>query len=440
MVKKICVVGLGYVGTGVAAAFALAGFKVIGIDNQRWKVRLINSGRSPIESCTGLKNAIAKCVRAKRLCATTSFSECKEADVIVICVNVPISKNTKKPVFKSLKKVLNQTGMFLKKGCLVVVETTLPPKSMQSVVKPVLEAKSNLSAGVDFYLAYCPERITPTKILHNIRHCNRVIGVFDRKSGIVAKSIYKKIVRAQILITDCLTAEIVKTAENAYRDVQIAFANELALICEEMGRNAYEVRELINKCPFRDVHLPGAGVGGACIPKDSWLLVDAFSNKNCLKIITGAREINDFMPSHFVELVKSGFKDAHKSLRNSKVTILGLAYLADSDDPRNSPALTVLNILKKSGTKIVVHDPYVLDFYIKHYGIVQKNIEFTRDLNYALENTDCIVITTAHSMYRKLKLSYLKDVVRTHIIIDGRNLYSKKECIENGFVYKCVGK
>jgi len=232
----------------------------------------------------------------------------------------------------------------------------------------------------------------------------------------------------------------VKTAENAYRDVQIAFANEIALICEKLGADAFKVRELVNKCPFRDMHIPGAGVGGHCIPKDPWLLAYGVRGKMETRLLALSRQINDYMPEHMVELVRDALGEAKKELTGAKITVFGLAFLPDSDDLRNSPAIPVVRKLKGLGCEVVVHDPFVLDFYLDHYKLKGDGFSFTRDAEKALRGSDCAVIITLHSEYKKFDLGKMTGIMRTKVIVDGRNLFDKNKCGKAGFVYRGIGK
>ena len=439
--KKVVVIGIGYVGTAVASAFAKAGHSVIGVDNQEWKIQAINKGICPIEGDEpGLKELIKEMAEKKRLSATSDFSVCKNADLIIIAVNTPVNESTKEPEYGPLRAVTQAIGRNLGKGSIVVVESTIAPKTMEKVVRPLLERESGLLAGKDFYLANCPERVTPGRLLYNLEHYNRVLGGINGDSAKRALKFYTDIVKGDIDITDCTTAEIVKTAENAYRDVQIAFANEIALICEKLGADAYKVRHLVNKCPFRDMHVPGAGVGGHCIPKDSWLLAYGVKGELGTELLKTSRKINDGMPHHTVELIRNAFRSAKKEIKKSKVAVLGLAFLPDSDDLRNSPAIHIINELKKSGCNVIVHDPFVLDFYIDYYKLRQESVSFTRDIGEAIKGVDCVVVATLHSGYKKLEPETLGKKMRTKIIVDGRNLFDRKKCEKAGFIYRGIGK
>lgn len=430
--KNIVVVGMGYVGIPVAVEFANAGFDVIGINRSRGKVDLINSGICPIKGDEPrLAELVEKTVKIGKLKASQDFSVCKNADAIIIAVQTPFDMKLKKPLYNELRSAVTDVGKNLKKEALVIVESTIAPTTMYKVVKPLLEKHSRLNAGKDFYLVHCPERVMPGRLLANIEEYDRAVGGIDTKSCEIAMELYKHIVKGKLYPTDCLTAEIVKTTENAYRDVQIAFANEFAIICETLGVDAYKTRELVNKCPFRDLHIPGAGVGGHCLPKDSWLLAYGVKGKYNPKLIKLARNINDTMPIHVFELVKKAVSQAGLNIKNSKIAVLGFAYLQNTDDTRNTPALPLIQKLKKSGAVVRVHDPFVERY---------EDIEITNDFKKAVKDANCIVIVTAHRDYRNINLMELKKLMATPVIVDGRNVFDKDMCNREGFIYTGVGK
>jgi UDP-N-acetyl-D-mannosaminuronic acid dehydrogenase len=303
------------------------------------------------------------------------------------------------------------------------------------VVKPILEEGSGLRAGEEFYLAFSYERVMPGKLLEYITDFPRVVGGINKESTRRAVELYKTIVRKEITPTSVLTAELAKTMENAYRDVNIAFANEMARVCEAMGVNVYEIRELMNARHDRHMHLAGAGVGGHCLPKDSWLLkfgVDTYGAYPVpIRIVALAREINDGMPLHMAELTLQALAERGVELEKAKVAVLGVAYLEDSDDTRNTPAIPVIEALQDKCASVVAHDPYVrqLDGY-----------ELTRDLELALRGIDAAVIVTRHKTYFELDLAWLKETMRTPILIDGRDVFERDSIQAAGFTYKAVGK
>ncbi|MCX7682459.1 MAG: nucleotide sugar dehydrogenase, partial [Anaerolineae bacterium] len=264
---QVVVLGLGYVGLPVACLFAEAGFPVIGVRRSREKVDMINRGECPIEGEEpGLAELLERVVREGRFRATTDYEVCRNAQIVLIAVETPVEAETHKPAYRALREVLTELGPRLSPGTLVIIESTIAPRTMEMIVKPLLEQTSGLRVNDDFHLVHCPERVMPGKLLANIRGCHRVVGGMCPEAADLAVRFYRHVVQADLDPVDCITAEIVKTAENAYRDVQIAFANEMALICEDFGADVWKVRELVTKAPYRMMHLPGAGVGGHCIP------------------------------------------------------------------------------------------------------------------------------------------------------------------------------
>src|SRR3989441_4030757 len=227
------------------------------------------------------------------------------ADVVAVCVETPIDPATHDPSYKALKVAIAEVGPHLKSGALVSIESTLAPGTMDGFVRPALERASRRTVGRDVHLVHCPERLTTGKLLHHLTELPRVIGANEPVALRRALAFYGRFVDAELHATDWTTAEVVKTAENAYWDVQLAFANEVALISEELGVDAYRVRELVNTCPFRMMLIPGAGVGGHCIPKDPWLLISpAVQTKP--ELIPTARFVNDYMPKRMARLVEEG--------------------------------------------------------------------------------------------------------------------------------------
>ncbi len=440
MAQKIDIVvgicGLGYVGYPVAMLFADAGFNVIGFDILEERVKRLNKGENLIKGQEpGLDELIKKVYKKGNFRATSDFGEYGLADYIIVAVQTPVAEENKKPTYKNLKVALKSIGKNMKKGVTVIIESTIAPKTMEHVVAPILEKESGIKAGKGFYLVNCPERLMPGHLIENITCYNRVVGGWTPKSAQNVIDLYKNIVKGELEPTDCITAEIVKAGENTYRDVQIAFANELALLCEEYGSNVWKVRELINNCKkvtdtrleaLRQVHFPGAGVGGHCIPKDSWLLIHEVRDIVNPKLIPTARYINDFMPIHVYDLFKDSVKETGKKLKSVKVAVLGYAYDANSDDDRNTPTEPLMKKLRKSGVRFEVHDTYIA--------------KYQKDLKKVLKNKDAIILVTAHDEYKKLKYSgMLRLMKKKPIIVDGRNVFDKPKAQKRGFVYKGVG-
>lgn len=422
---RLGIIGLGYVGLPVAAMFAEAGLDVLGVEIRPERVERINAGISPIGGDEpGLAELLDQVVRAGRLRATTEYGELRDRDVILIAVETPVD-DQKAPRYEALTAALTRLGPVLKDGALVIVESTLAPRTMQDLVLPLLERSSGKRLNEGFYLGHCPERVRPGRLLHNLRHMNRVVGGMTPETAETMAALYRHVVQADLDLTDCLTAELVKTVENAYRDVQIAFANEVALICEAVGSDVWRVRELVNKVPERHMHLPGAGVGGHCIPKDPWLLAySVWDRGETLRLIPDARAINDSMPLHVAGLLRQALDEAGLPLAEARIAVLGYSYLEDSDDTRNSPSGVLVALLQSEGAQVMIHDPWVE--------------EYRGDLLERVKGCDALVVMVGHRQYREADLTEVGRAVRRKVLVDGRGVFRNYPSLD-GWIYKCVG-
>ena len=424
---NVVVVGLGYVGLPVACLFAEAGFPVVGIRRNQDKVDMINRGECPLKGKEpGLEELVSRVVGAGGLRATTDYGACRDAQVVLIAVETPVDPVTKKPAYEALRQALHDLGPHLSPGAMVIIESTIAPGTMTGVVRPILEETSGLRANGDFYLVNCPERVMPGKLLANIRGCHRVVGGTSPEVAELAVRLYRHIVQADLDPVDCLTAELVKTMENTYRDVQIAFANEMALLCERMGADVWQVRELVNKAPYRSMHLPGTGVGGHCLPKDPWLLISNAGADFGSRIIPAARAVNDGMPLHVADLVVDALQEAGRDIVGARVAVLGYAYLQNSDDTRNSPSAVLVDRVRELGAEVSVHDPHVAGC--------------ERDVKRVLQGADIAVVAVAHDAYRSLDWAALKSLFRTPIVVDGRNVCDEAALKRAGYTYILVGR
>jgi UDP-N-acetyl-D-mannosaminuronic acid dehydrogenase len=267
----------------------------------------------------------------------------------------------------------------------------------------------------------------PGRLLQNLETLSRVVGGGTPETAEVMKTLYHQVVKADLDATDWVTAELVKTVENAYRDVQIAFANEVALICEKLGADVWTVRELVNKSPNRQMHLPGAGVGGHCIPKDPWLLAYGVRESSVpLRLIPAAREVNEWMPGHLAETVRAALIEAGKDISSSRVLLMGYAYLENSDDTRNSPSEAAIGYLREMGAEVRVHDPYVRDYQ--------------GDLLEMARGCDAALVMVKHDEYVHLNLNDLSSAIGSPILIDGRAVYDPEAAVQAGLNYSLVGR
>lgn len=424
---QVAVIGLGYVGLPVACTFADTGFDVVGVDIKAERVAQINAGVCPIEGEEpGLADLLSRVVENGRLRATTVYEQLRDRDVILIDVETPVN-DEHLPEYTALKAVCRSLGTVLKDGALVIVESTLAPGTMDQVVRPLLQEASGRTSGVDFFVGACPERVMPGKLLTNLHTLSRVCGGETPETAETIVTLYRHIVEAELDTADCITAELVKTAENAYRDVNIAFANEVALVCEAVGGDVWRVRELVNKSPGRNMLLPGAGVGGHCIPKDPWLLVAQAREMDVpVRLIPAARAVNDYMPLHVAHLLKETLMAMGQTLRGARIGVLGYAYLENSDDTRNSPSAILIGCLQAEGAEVVVHDPWVAGY--------------SGDVLERLRGCDAAVLMVGHAAYRSLDLDALRMGLQMAVLVDGRRLYTAAQANAAGLVYRAVGQ
>lgn len=449
--KKIVVVGMGYVGIPVAALLAdVPGVSVVGVQRRSkrsgWKIDKLNRGESPIEGDEpGLAELLARVVKKGAFKVTDDVEVYGGADVILIDVQTPTDENHV-PRYESLKQVAQDVGKRLskKKKALIVIESTVAPGTTEHIVKPLLEEESGLVCGKGFLLAFSFERVMPGKLLEHLQHMPRVVGGVTPEATDAAVKFYGRIVKAPVHATDCLTAETTKVMENTFRDVNIAFANEMALACESLGVDVNEVRAFMNERPDRMMHKAGAGVGGHCLVKDPYLLqygVSEYGRKPVrLDFISLGRRINDSMPEHMAELLSDGLFEAGKRIAGARVAVLGAAYLKDSDDIRNTPAVPLIRKLKDSGASVVIHDPHVRkQEFFDEFRL--DGMAFTEKLDEALKGADALAIVTEHKDYYKLTPSALtKFMGKSPVLVDGRNVLDREKFKKPGFIYKGIGK
>jgi len=440
---KVAVIGLGYVGLPLAAVLANTdGFEVTGIQRRSarsgWKIDALNRGQAPVNGIEPeVRSLVSEAVKNGTLRATDDFTEVGEAEVVAITVQTPIDER-KKPVLSHLEDACIEIGTNLCEGTLVSLESTVPPGTTEYFVKPILEEESGLRAGREFSLVHSYERVTPGRLVFNLVNMPRVVGGYTDSCTETGIEFYSSFSKGGVTGVDCLTAEVSKLVENSHRDVNIALANELSKMCGSLGVDYYTVKGLVNALPniegacnpVRNLLDPGAGVGGHCLPKDPHLLIygaNRFgSTRTAPKLLRAAREINDSMPGSMLGLMEDAMEEADRSLMDSKVAVLGLAYREDTDDCRNSPTLSLLKWLR---SEVAVHDP-----------CIQEHPEVKlRSLLDTIIGSDCLVVMTKHSVYRELELPCIGSMMRTKVIVDGRNLFDPSECIDEGFVYRGIG-
>lgn len=424
---KIAIFGIGRVGLPLSIAFLNAGAKVIGIARTEESIKEILSFKK-MKDEPGINEALAKYINKGTFEITTNAIKASIESNIKI-VTVPVIYDREKDLidFSNLIDVHSKIGKGLKKGDIVINETSIPPGTTRKIIKPILEKESNLLAGKDFGLAYSPERIYEGRALKDItENYPKIVGADDEKSLNVASAIYECISkRGVIKMNSTIVAEAEKLFEGIYRDVNIALANELAILCNILGMDYLEIRKAANSQPFCHLHLPGVGVGGYCLPFYSYFISKiAEENGFNTSLIKISRMINEEMPNYIVNLLISIANERNIHLKNSKIAILGLSFRGNIADTRLSPTYELIEKLNKICSKIYVFDPFILweDEEVKKRGGIQcKNLKET------LENAEILIITTEHSQFNKLNIGELYDFSnkRLKIIIDGRNILDK---------------
>ncbi|HEY9687728.1 MAG TPA: nucleotide sugar dehydrogenase [Coleofasciculaceae cyanobacterium] len=416
--KQITVLGLGYIGLPTASILATNGYAVTGVDISPQVVEIINQGGIHIEE-PGLKTLVQAAVNSGNLKA---FNQPQPADVYIIAVPTPITEE-KQADLSCVAAAARSIAPLLKKGDLVILESTSPPGTTLNFLCPLLTA-SGLQPGEDLFVAHCPERVLPGKIIKELIQNMRVIGGVNQASAQKAREIYLSFVEGDIHLTDATTAEMVKIMENTYRDVNIALANELARIAPQLDINAWEVIQFANLHPRVNIHTPGPGVGGHCISVDPWFVVELFPDT--AKIIHQARRINDSMPEFTYRMLLDTVKD----IENPKIALLGVTYKPDVDDVRESPALKIIEMIAQNpNMQLSIYDPHVKRFDYEMSGFEE-----------AFRDADCILVTVDHAEFKYINPRQVAKLMRSINVIDTRNALRRLEWEEAGFRYRLLGR
>ncbi len=406
---RVSVIGLGYVGLPLAIEIAKAGFSVAGIDVDREKVEKINSKNSYIPDVT--KETLNGLVSQRKLIATSDYKILKEIDIVSICVPTPLRK-TREPDISHIIAAVSEVSKYLHQGQLIILESTTFPGTTKDIVLPELEKRS-LKVSKDFFLVFSPERVDPANKKYTIRNTPKVVGGITAQCSEIAKFFYEQIVEEVILVASTEEAEMTKLLENVFRNVNIALANELALMCDRLEIDIWNVIEAARTKPFGFMPFyPGPGLGGHCIPVDPvYLSWKAKTYGFYSKFIEFAEEVNKNMPNYVVRKITDALNIHKKSINGSKILLLGVAYKENVGDVRESPALDIVEILYRQGAEVIYNDPYVPQIKIGE----RKWESFSLNENLLLQ-ADCIVITTAHSSY-----DYKWIVENAKLIVDTRN-------------------
>ncbi|MEO0203105.1 MAG: nucleotide sugar dehydrogenase [candidate division WOR-3 bacterium] len=408
---KICIIGLGYVGLPLAVEFSKNNFEVYGIDIDKEKVKLINEGVSYIPDVSS--EELFELVKSGKIKAYSDYDILREVDMIIISVPTPLSK-TRDPDLSYIVDSVSNIKKYLKSGHIIVLESTTYPGTTDEVVKPILE-ETNLRCGVDFFLAFSPERVNPGDKVYKIKNTPKIVGGVDEVSGKIVHKIYSKIIDDVIIVSSSKVAEMAKLLENTFRAVNIALVNEIAIMCNLLNIDVWEVIEAAGTKPFGFMKFfPGPGIGGHCIPVDpiylSWKMKMLNYNTRLIEV---ASEINTNMPRYVVQRISDILNDYEKSIRGSKILILGVAYKKDVSDIRESPAIDIISILADKGAIVYYFDPYVPKIKIGELEV--ESVELTSDI---LEDSDLVVLITDHSVF-----NYELIYKHSNLIFDTKNAF-----------------
>ncbi len=411
--KKICVIGLGYIGLPTSAIFAKAGIEVVGVDVSEKVVQKLNKGEVHIEE-VGLPELVKEVVESGKLRGSVTP---EEADAFIIAVPTPIHEDQT----ANVDYVVNATkaiAPYLKKGSVVIVESTIPPRTMNDVVAPIIE-EHGLDPMNDVYLAHCPERVLPGRILIELIENTRIVGGVTPEASKKAGDVYRKVVTGDVIETEAVTAEMSKLMENTFRDVNIALANELVKISAKLNVNAHDVIELANKHPRVNLHQPGPGVGGHCLAVDPYFIVEKALTESPL--IQTARTINNSMP----EFVVSQVERLTAEIENPVIAVFGLTYKGNIDDVRESPALDITKMLVKHPRfEVRAHDPHVRD----------EQVSFPlHSFDEAVKDAHLVVVLADHNEFKTMEESTLLSGLKTQVIFDTKNCVPN---YENLVVYR----
>ena len=425
--KRACigVIGLGYVGLPLIVEFGLKGYKGIGFEVDAKKADDINAGKSYIVDVPD--ENVKKCLDAGLLSATTDFSKLSECDVIIICVPTPLRK-TKDPDMSYILSAGEQIQKYMRRGQMMILESTTYPGTTDEVLQPMFEEK-DCKLDEDFLLAFSPERVDPGNPQFQTHNIPKVVGGVSKDSTEVASYLYSQVVDNVHSVSSARVAEACKLWENTFRAINIGMANEMAKVCNALGIDTWEVVRAAATKPFGFMAFyPGPGIGGHCIPLDPhYLSWKARQHGFDSQFISLAEQVNSGMPAYVVKLVSTALNNVKKAVNGSKVLILGVAYKKDIDDMRESPALSIIDLLRARGADLVYHDPFVPEVTFDHAytigdGEPLHNTELTDDL---IENSDCVIICTDHS-----GVDYHRVCELAPMIVDTRNALS--EDVRNG--------
>ena len=431
---KVCVVGIGRIGLPTALSFAKVGLQTIGMDINEQLVDSLNQGNFSLKDEPGYEDIFNNVIKNGNFSATTDINKAiSGSDLILLSLPTPMSEKNI-PNYSVLESVCKQLGDILQPNSLIVVESTIEPGFIENNLINILEGTNRLHAGKNFTIGVCPENANPGEILHDFTNLPRLVGGIDQQSTKIITMIYDFVFSVELIIMpDCKTANAVKLTTNVFRDVNIGFVNELSLMFDKLGIDTLKVLDAAKRKYNFQIHYPGPGVGGPCLPINSYQFLNTAARTNSkLSIIEQGRKINEKMPEYVVNLTLDGFKISKKSIKDSSILILGISYKPDVKDIQLSPAEIIINKLKTLGVKIKIYDPYFKGSQV--FGInVEQNID---DI---LSKVDAAIIVTAHKEFQEIDPKIFSKM-KTPILIDSRGIIDIVSAKNAGLVFRGLGR
>ncbi len=433
---SVCVIGIGRIGLPTALSFANSGLSTIGVDINSKLIEMINSKIFPLKDEPGYDVIFDKVIHDKFNVTTKIEEVVPNSDVIILSLPTPMDENNI-PNYSALLSVGKQLGALLSKDSLVIVESTIEPGFIEDELINIIESsEKKLVAGKDFAIGVCPETANPGQIMNDFEKLPRLVGAIDKKTTDTIVKIYKHVFTVDLIpMTNCKTANAVKLTTNVFRDLNIAFVNELAILFEKVGIDVMEVLEAAKTKYNFQVHYAGPGVGGPCLPVNSYQMINLAKRMgfDTLKTVETGRIINEGMPDHVINLLEDAFNEANKSIINSNVLVLGISYKPDVKDIQITPAQIIVKKLKKLQTNVLIYDPYFKS--TKVFGLQTES-----NLVQALQKADALILVTPHKEFHDLDPIFLKSNMKTPILIDSKCIIDQQASKNAGFIYRGLGR
>ena len=431
---KVCIVGIGRIGLPTALSFAKSGLKTIGVDINENLIKTINSGNFPLKDEPGYDKIFDEVMKNKLFSVTTKIEDAvPNSDLIILSLPTPMDENNI-PDYSALRNVATRLSTLLSPNSLVIVESTIEPGFIEDEMVSIISNSGRLIVEQNFFIGVCPENANPGEILHDFTSLPRLVGGINSNITKIIQLIYNFVFSVELIeMPNCKTANAVKLTTNVFRDINIAFVNELSLMFEKLGIDTNLVLEAAKKKYNFQVHYPGAGVGGPCLPINSYQLLNTAKRIGSnLSIIESSRKINENMPEHVLKLTLDAFKNCKKSIDNSSILILGISYKPNVKDIQLTPAEVIIKKLQKLGVMIHIYDPYFISADV--FGIKTE-----QNLKNIIHNVDAAIIVTDHKEFKNLDISIFNQM-KSPILIDSRGIIDPTSAKNNNLIFRGLGR